>query len=659
MKINSTPLSAMNAVQLKLASDAEVKGNIRTKRDIPDGYSVTGPGNNRTIQFPRVDASKLKFTQDPRGKEYKPLEKQLAGSIIRKQEWHATESDFTASYGTAYDARESILSWGLAAADIHDTDNLPTDWYKDQQVIDNLKSRVQEQYSAPRQHPVYNARGNSLVPSLPVEAGRDFYNSQLGNGKEYKTNTWPVPGLETKPLGQYSDRDKVQALKYFSQQPLQQESNEASNSDRYMKAIGLLLAFDGLAADVGALGEIFAEGEIKSELEEEVAGNSRVKTSASRTSERPGQIAILPEYSGSEINRLRPSQSGNISQYALRDGETLIQQSRVGTNGIHQIKNGAGEDRWLLRYKDSTGESKVYEINQNFRTDSQQANIIDPATRKEVLNVSYNNGEWRQTRLPGGMYPGRPMNQAPGKTYPDPRQDLPQHPLDLSMTRQQEPVRPAPVDIEPRPGPSSETGRPVSESGRSSSRSSVSGSNAGSSGVAYSPYQDIEPPENPLRDSINLPQGSYLNNRGYIERNNFDTLYRVEKKERTERRGDPQDIGFRDSMHFGGVKKMTSGPSLIVSRSQKGAEEYGAAEFGWGEFHLYKINAQGIPGVSLNENIEHNENFMELSNSYPTGTIGDLRRQNRLREFGENAYNFDEVHLENKNLSNDRVVKMY
>ncbi|MEF9673314.1 hypothetical protein QNM99_18360 [Pseudomonas sp. PCH446] len=80
-----------------------------------------------------------------------------------------------------------------------------------------------------------------------------------------------------------------------------------------------------------------------------------------------------------------------------------------------------------------------------------------------------------------------------------------------------------------------------------------------------------------------------------IQRADFAELFRVEKKMRVERRGDPLDYGFRASNFFGGVPKMLDGEVLIVSRTRAGAQAYGRSEFGFGEYQCYRIDARGCP----------------------------------------------------------------
>ncbi|WP_200551129.1 hypothetical protein [Kosakonia sp. LAM2021] len=754
--------------------------SAKNKRDIPTGSLYTGPQNNNDDRPVRPDARSLVFTPDPRGEGYPSLEKQIAGQMIRQREGQTSESGFTASYGAPYEARKSLLAYGLSAAGIHDPASLSEGGGTQTTA---LLDKVREQYAtSPQAH--YDAQGNTRTPSLLVAAARDFFDQQINTGAQYKTNTHDdIPGLEGRALAQYSDRDKVQSLRHFAGQPLRTEQNEPTNAERVMKDIGALLMLDGIAAEVGAMAEFFTEKAVTTEgrsalatlrntseqaaageagvaitseagtaaAEMAMAGEARAATAGAAKGALAGETTAAASAAAGEtgtaaVNRLRPSLAGDISQYAVKDGEALLKESRASAGGIHQVKDAAGNDRWLLRYREGTGDSRVYEVGQDFRPGEGRARIIDPQTRQPVLTVQSGNGEWQRSALPGGVNPG---NAPAGKMYGNPRADLPEQPLDLRISRPASTSRPSPMDVDSQPGPSTardtaETERPLdlsmprrlpdsrspenslpptpgtpiftpassraptpvtpfspamSESysatglprtpgaslfgseGRSSplsrpltpgaeSESSAvemrSPNNSGrstpssvaTSGAGYTPYADDAINFNPWADNVQLPPGSYLNDRGYIERRDFNKLYRVEQADRVDRRGDPQNVGFRDGNYFAGVEKMMSRPVVFVARTREGAERFGRGELING-FHLYEIDAQGIPGVSLRENIEHNEQYMELANTMQPGYVAGLRSVNQLERFGDYAWSFDEVHLANDQVTPDKITKIY
>ncbi|QHM92763.1 hypothetical protein [Kosakonia sacchari] len=408
----------------------------RDRRDIPTGSLYTGPQNNNDDRPVRPDARSLIFTPDPRGEGYPSIEKQIAGQMIRQREGQSGESGFTASYGAPYEARKSLLAYGLSAAGIHDPASLPDSGHTQTTA---LLDKVRGQYAAsPQTH--YDAQGNTRTPSLLVAAARDFFDQQINTGAQYKTNTHDdVPGLEGKPLAQYSDRDKVQSLRHFAGQPLRTEQNEPTNTELVMKDIGALLMLDGIAAEAGAMAEFFTEKAVTTEgrsalatlrnapeqaaageagvamagatgTEMAVAGEARAAAAGAAKGALAGETTAAASAAAGEtgtavVNRLRPSLAGDISQYAVKDGEALLNGSRASAGGIHQVKDAAGNDRWLLRYRDGTGDSRVYEVGQDFRPGEGRARIIDPQTRQPVLTVQSGNGEWQRSALPGGVQP--------------------------------------------------------------------------------------------------------------------------------------------------------------------------------------------------------------------------------------------------------------
>lgn len=129
------------------------------------------------------------------------------------------------------------------------------------------------------------------------------------------------------------------------------------------------------------------------------AGNSKL------TSSDDLQNEVQPQQPGG--NRLRPSQAGDISKHAVRNGEKLIEHATPNSKGIYQAK---GEKRWFIRYVDDTGVKKVYEIRSDFKLSDNHVQIIDPHTRKPVLTVYANGeGQWSSGKVQGGW----PWNRAP------------------------------------------------------------------------------------------------------------------------------------------------------------------------------------------------------------------------------------------------------
>ncbi|MFI7801361.1 dermonecrotic toxin [Pseudomonas sp. DD1] len=112
-------------------------------------------------------------------------------------------------------------------------------------------------------------------------------------------------------------------------------------------------------------------------------------------------------------NRLQPSQTDNISAYAIADGESLLAKSTVNARGIYQYKNEAGVDRWFIRYTDQSGIAKTYEIKGDFKLSDGYVQIIDPQTGKPVLTVETGaDNQWRASKMLGGNRKGKGVNAA-------------------------------------------------------------------------------------------------------------------------------------------------------------------------------------------------------------------------------------------------------
>lgn len=117
----------------------------------------------------------------------------------------------------------------------------------------------------------------------------------------------------------------------------------------------------------------------------------------------PTQLSTDSRAGRAAPNRLQPSQASNISNYAVPDGEQLIENRTPNAKGIYQVKDANGQDQWLIRHTDSTGVGKVYEIRSDFKLSDNYVQIIDRETRAPVLTVQQNgNGEWARASVQGG-----------------------------------------------------------------------------------------------------------------------------------------------------------------------------------------------------------------------------------------------------------------
>lgn len=99
----------------------------------------------------------------------------------------------------------------------------------------------------------------------------------------------------------------------------------------------------------------------------------------------------------------------DLSTYAVPNA--VIQGARLRPDGTYNVG-----DNFYVRFTDSTGENKVYQIDSAFHARNGQVNIIDPnaastapkGSRIKASLQSAGNGEWRLNQLPGaGRHRGR------------------------------------------------------------------------------------------------------------------------------------------------------------------------------------------------------------------------------------------------------------
>lgn len=94
----------------------------------------------------------------------------------------------------------------------------------------------------------------------------------------------------------------------------------------------------------------------------------------------------------------------DLSAYAVPD--EVIRGTVLGSNGTYNVGG-----TWYVRFTDSTGLNKVYQIESPFHVNSGRVNIIDPhlpssasrSARRQVTLQSAGNGEWRLASNQGGV----------------------------------------------------------------------------------------------------------------------------------------------------------------------------------------------------------------------------------------------------------------
>lgn len=171
------------------------------------------------------------------------------------------------------------------------------------------------------------------------------------------------------------------------------EKNSSGDTEAERKD-GASKAFDGVLNTLFSIG---ASGSV-----EDPFMTPEEKPGIPISSERP---KVETPQTPPEVDRIRPSLSGNISAHAVSNGEQLLKNATRNGKGIYQVKDPvSGADHWYIRYADSTGARQVYEIKGDFKLSNDYVQIINRETGRPVLTVhSDGNGEWVHAAANGGV----------------------------------------------------------------------------------------------------------------------------------------------------------------------------------------------------------------------------------------------------------------
>ncbi|WP_118984908.1 Txp40, insecticidal toxin (previously name A24tox) [Photorhabdus sp. CRCIA-P01] len=178
-----------------------------------------------------TENTRVQLTSDDRS-GYPPIEKQIAGDIIRILNFKQTDEGHTAAYGIEYRAKKIILAYALSVSGIHNVSQLPEDYYNNKDTAD----RIYQEYMSNLDSSLLDENGDQIAKDM----ANGFYKNELDFEGEHPENTWDVPSLENKPLSAYLDEDKLLALYFFASQEIPLEENQQSNAARFFKLIDFL-----------------------------------------------------------------------------------------------------------------------------------------------------------------------------------------------------------------------------------------------------------------------------------------------------------------------------------------------------------------------------------------------------------------------------------
>ncbi|WP_407310844.1 dermonecrotic toxin domain-containing protein [Pseudomonas sp. nanlin1] len=158
------------------------------------------------------------------------------------------------------------------------------------------------------------------------------------------------------------------------------------------------------------------------------------------------------------------------------------------------------------------------------------------------------------------------------------------------------------------------------------------------------------------RPTFVMPEGGYWNSLGLVERCDVKVVYQVRELPRGADPTLPLTEGLRATHTFDYARKMLGGPVLRAFATPRGAVHYAQAAFD-GPFVMYELDIDGLPSVSLRENLHCNPRFMATREGYPEDFVEQRLRQGRaLDDFANDGWLFDEVHVQGDGLDGSRIT---
>ncbi|EOS92636.1 hypothetical protein LU631_25785 (plasmid) [Erwinia tracheiphila] len=178
----------------------------------------------------------LKLTPDSRGEGYEPVESQVASNLVRSVYWFQNDDGYSAAHGLRYEAHKAMLTYIIAEKGLGDLNKLPDNWYKGDEAL-RLFSIL------------YRDLENNLKnkgETYLIRSARQFYSSLRGSYSG--DSTLEIKGLEKKTLSSYSDKDKLLALRYYFNKPVDIEYHQETNKQRFLKIVDFVLTLQSISA---------------------------------------------------------------------------------------------------------------------------------------------------------------------------------------------------------------------------------------------------------------------------------------------------------------------------------------------------------------------------------------------------------------------------
>ncbi|MCW1975803.1 UNVERIFIED_ORG: hypothetical protein FHW05_004714 [Pantoea agglomerans] len=178
----------------------------------------------------------LKLTPDSRGEGYQPVERLVAGNLVRSVFWFQNDAGYSAGHGLRYEAHKAMLTYIIAEKGLGDLNKLPDNWYKGDEALRLFRI-------------LYRDLENNLKnkgKAYLIRSAQQFYSSLSGSYSE--DSTLEIKGLEKKTLSSYSNEDKLLALRHYLNKPVDIDYHQETNKQRFLKIVDLVLAFQSILA---------------------------------------------------------------------------------------------------------------------------------------------------------------------------------------------------------------------------------------------------------------------------------------------------------------------------------------------------------------------------------------------------------------------------
>lgn len=216
--------SFCNQLKMQLNNHIKTAANTTNKKDALKFKEYIG----------KIPSPKL--TPDSRGDGYPPVESQVAGNLVRSVYWFQNDEGHSSVHGLRYEAHKAILTYIIAEKGLGDPNKFPDNWYKGDEALrlSNILYRDLENNLKNKGDGYLFRSARQLYSSLRVSYSGD--------------STLDIKGLEKKTLSSSSDKDKLLALRYYFNKPVDIEYHQETNEQSFLKIVDFILTLQSISA---------------------------------------------------------------------------------------------------------------------------------------------------------------------------------------------------------------------------------------------------------------------------------------------------------------------------------------------------------------------------------------------------------------------------